>query len=309
MATGGETNRIKFALMSTTWTYEQDDPAGLRAKSTRVLPSEYAPHMAGHLFCPVCFTPLSRTPKVKPLFSNGRRACFAHLPSYAQVTCELRSTKPEGLNFLSEEEAKEAIANAELVVVSSFMNEPPEAALSSGIYDQSDVEDAAGPLTEVAIARHTGDLFRLPSRLSTVSSICRNFDLNLYRYYCLPGNPSPERLVNVLTPISEVVATDDTQRLYWGVIKNSFVAGEYPKPIHLRMTELRCNGAVKDFYLKDIDANQTLKGISDSSVGRIVLFWGRITESGIGLCVARPGWGEYALLPQKYNELLLDREV
>jgi hypothetical protein len=71
------------------------------------------------------------------------------------------------------------------------------------------------------------------------------------------------------------------------------------------MTALKCHPSVKDFYLKDIDGAQAEKGISDNSIGRVVLMWGAITENGIGLCIARPGWGEYALLPAKYNQLLV----
>lgn len=129
MTAGRENNRIKYAFFSSSWAYEDGSPTELRISAKSVLASDYAPHMAGYLFCPVCYTPLFRTPKEKPLFSNGRRACFAHFPSYGGVPCELRSKKPQGLNFSSEEEAKQALANDELVLVSSFMQEPPEAAL------------------------------------------------------------------------------------------------------------------------------------------------------------------------------------
>jgi hypothetical protein len=62
------------------------------------------------------------------------------------------------------------------------------------------------------------------------------------------------------------------------------------------MTELRCHKNIKDFYLKAIDSEQTEKGIGDQSKERIVLFWGKITWSGIGLCIERPKWGEYVLV-------------
>ena len=56
--------------------------------------------------------------------------------------------------------------------------------------------------------------------------------------------------------------------------------------------------------MKDIDASQQSKGIDDGSTGRAILFWGPIKQSGVGLCFARLGWGEYALLPTKYEPLL-----
>ena len=260
--------------LSRTWTFEGGKPAELRKAAKKIMAAEFRPEMQGSIFCPVCCTPLSRTPTDKQMFSNGRRACFAHLPSYSQVHCDLRSKKPEGLRYTSEEEAKQAIAEAELVVVSAFLKEPPEAPLSTGEYDQSAVEDAFGPLTDVAIARHTGDFFRLPSRLSTVSAICRNFDENLLRYYCMPGHTLPERLLDMLTPVTEVVDTTDSPRLYWGEIERSFNAGRTPKPTNLRMTELRCNNAIKDFFLKDSVAAQLPKASRMTP-------WGASSSSGV----------------------------
>lgn len=70
------------------------------------------------------------------------------------------------------------------------------------------------------------------------------------------------------------------------------------------MTQLACNSAVKDFYVKVIDRLQTQKGISHESKGRYLLFWGPIGVSGIGLCAQKLGWGQFALLPEKYEHLL-----
>jgi len=33
--------------------------------------------------------------------------------------------------------------------------------------------------------------------------------------------------------------------------------------------------------------------------------YGKIVASGIGLSISHPGWGEYAVLPEKYNNLLI----
>lgn len=70
------------------------------------------------------------------------------------------------------------------------------------------------------------------------------------------------------------------------------------------MTSLECHKDIKDFYLKSTDASQQAKGINDDTRGRYVIFWGTIEENGIGLCVNRPTWGEFALLPQQYERLL-----
>ena len=298
-------SRIKYALHHSHWTYGEDLSAQLKAEATRVLVSEYTHSMDGKLFCPVCFTHMTRAPKEKNLFSNGRKACFAHLPRYANVECDLRSTKPEGKRYATEEEALEAIARDELVVVSAFQSEAPNSAgLNSGIYDQSLVEDSAGPDSEVAIGRHRGDKFRVPTRISTITAICRSFDTNLYRYYVFPGSTTAVRLIDALVDIASLGQPDDVPRLYFGRITSTNNAGINPKPTNTRMTWLKHHPDVKDFCLKDVDWVQRDRGIDDQSKGRTVVIWGKVTESGIGLCINRPGWGGYALLPEKYDSLL-----
>lgn len=305
MAETDSASRIKHGLYHATWNPRSADVADLKLNARRVPPAEYEPHMDGRLFCPGCFTNIVRTPKDKLLFANGRKACFAHLPSNRHIQCDLRSKKPEGKLFATEELAKQAIADEDLVVVSGFMKAPPDSSdLKGGVYDQTPIEDMAGPLSDVPIARHRGGNFTLPTRLSTVNSICRRFDVNLYRYYFFPGASAAVRLIDAITDVTTVEDTVDSPRLYYGEIVQSFNAGRNPKPSNLRMTELRCHASVKDFYLKDRDGVQSEKGIGDDSVGRIVLFWGVITASGIGLCVERLGWGEYALLPARYDSLL-----
>jgi hypothetical protein len=73
---------------------------------------------------------------------------------------------------------------------------------------------------------------------------------------------------------------------------------------NLRMTYFGHNEDVVDFCLKSPIGQQSEKGIDSSSKGRYILFWGMITRSGVGLCIDRPTWGEYALLPEMYESLL-----
>lgn len=297
-------SRNKHALYLPGWAHAGGDTNVLQTTATPVLATEYETHMEGHLYCPVCFTNLIRTPKEKLFFSNGRRACFAHLSSYKHIACDLRSIKPKGKYYATEEEAKQAIENNELVVVSSFVTQSPSTGeSSSNTFHQAQVEDDEGPVAEVSISRHTGLAFKLPTRLHTVRAICKSFNLNLYRYYLFPGKSAPIRLVDCMADIASVTGTDPNPRLYYGVIMCSNNKGS--KPTNIRMTGLKCHSSVKDFYLKDTDGAQAGKGISDNSIGRIVLLWGAITKNGKGLCIERPGWGEYALLPAKYSKLLV----
>lgn len=297
-------SRIKYALHSRTWDPHVDSHSELRRDATHVVASDYVDSMHGYLYCPGCYTSLTRTPRDKPYFANGRRACFAHLPTNRNVPCDLRSSKPEGKLYLTEEEAAQAVSREDLVIVGSFMRDKPEALIQSGEYDQTPVEDIAGPIADVPIARHRGKTFRLPTRISTVSSLCRRFDENLYRYYVLPGSSAAVRLVDALTDVATVTDPNPTPALYFGEIVSSFNPGRPPKPTNTRMTALRCHPSVKDFHIKVKDQLQAEKGISDTSRGRIVLFWGTVTVSGIGLAAERLQWGEFALLPTKYDSLL-----
>jgi hypothetical protein len=300
-----DNNRIKHALYLEGWTYETGNVQELLLKGRKILTVDFHESMLGSIFCPGCKTSLSRSPKNKPTFSNSRQACFVHLPSYSEVECDLRTPKPEGMKYPTEELALQAIAHDQLAIVSSFMATPPERiSKREEPYSQSAVEDLHGPISEVPISRHSGETFKLPSKISTVAGICRRFDENLYKYYVLPGEVTAARLVSSLTGVEQVEAIDDTPKLYWGEIVSSHNSGNTPKPSNLRMTKLRCSHSIIDFYLKAVDSEQTEKGIGDKSGGRVVLFWGKITWNGIGLCVERPAWGEYALLPEKYDYLL-----
>jgi hypothetical protein len=300
-----DTNRIKYALLLEGWSYEASNIRDLQFKAKQILPEEFHESMIGSIFCPKCNTPLSRSPKNKPIFSNSRQACFVHLPSYANVKCDLRTPKPEGLKYSTEELALQAIADDKLVIVTSFMKTPPERDTDpSTPYNQSAVEDSSGPISEIPISRHSGEFFKLPSKISTIAGICRKFNENLHKYYVLPGDTAAIQLICSLSSIKKIEEPDETPKIYWGEILSSHNAGIKPKPANLRMTRLACHSTVKDFYLKSIDSEQIEKGINDKSTGRIILLWGKITRNGIGLCIERPTWGEYALLPKKYEHLL-----
>lgn len=300
-----ENNRIKFAYFLEDWKFEGGDELLLK-KAKKIVPSDYTQEMAGHIFCPECFTNLSKSPRDKPKFSNGRFACFIHWPSYSHIDCGLRTPKPEGMLYPSEELAKEAIEHGKLAIIHAFRDEPEHKdGGEAKPYDQSAVEELNGPVSSFGISRHRGEKFELPSTISTVAGICRKFDENLSKYYVFPGSEIAKSLSSVLINVKDVTDEDENPRLYYGEIISSHNAGINPKPTNLRMTDIKCNVKVKDFYLKARAAQQEEKGIGDESGGRIVLFWGKISASGIGLCVEKLKWGEYALLPEKYNKFLL----
>ncbi|MCK4155439.1 hypothetical protein HFK88_24910 [Ralstonia pseudosolanacearum] len=263
--------------------------------------------MIDRIFCPECCTNLSRSPKDKAKFSNGRSCCFVHRPTFRDVECSLRTPSADGKRYLTEEDATHAIESDQLAIINAFMQDRPEkAGAALDPYDQSAVEDIEGPLSSVPIARHRGENFELPSRITTVAGLCRRFDKNLYKFFVLPNSNVAKKLANSLVDIATIEEECDVPRLYYGEIIRSYNAGQNPKPTNIRMTELRSHPNVKDFYLKIAASKQEEKGIDNESVGRIVLFWGKIVGSGIGLAANGQSWGEFALLPEKYEKLLLD---
>lgn len=306
MSESESNRRIKFAYHLFSWSYEDGDKSLLRKTAERIIPSDFRLEMDGDIFCPGCYTNLNRIPKEKDHFKNGREAYFSHHRRYTNISCDLKSTKPEGKRYDSFEEAQKAIDDENLVIVSGFLKEKPEIVIDSNSeYNETPVEDIAGPLANVPIARHNGESFTLPSKVTTVNGICRNFDENLYKYYYFPNQSNAIRLIDLLHDIRNVSEETTTPKLYYGRIISTTHLGEYKRPDNIRMTYLSNNQPeVADFCLKLPHKEQESHGIGDKSGGRIVIVYGVVKESGVGLCFNKLGWGEFALLPEKYGNLL-----
>ncbi|WP_397450854.1 hypothetical protein [Pseudomonas sp. NA-150] len=299
--------KIAFAYHLSGWNFDGGNRDTLKA-SQRVAPDEYEEEMMGNLFCPGCYTNVERTPKKKDIFTNQRDPFYRHLNRWQHVACVLRAKRPVGKRYDTWEEARRAIEHEHLAIVKEFLQEKPEVRLApSNEYDETPVEDIEGPLSEVPIGRHEGESFELPSSITTIAGICRNFEKNKDKYFFLPQATHAVKLAELLTAIADVdydiMDSPQTPRLYYGKIIGSHNAGSHDTST--RMTKLVCNSAVKDFYVKLPNGFCRDKGITDNSRGRIVMFFGKITESGIGLAATNLAWGEIALVPAKYNELLI----
>lgn len=304
-----ETNRrIKFALYLEGWCFENGNKEILLKEAVKVVPSEYINEMQDSIFCPVCKTNLNRVPKDKDYTSNGRAAYFSHMRKYSDITCDLRSVKPEGKYYDTYEDAQQAIDDENLVIVKGFLKTKPE--LPEGVageYDQTPVEDQDGPQSQVPISRHHGETFTLPSKITTVAGICRKFDDNLHKYYMFEHQKHPVMLSDLLHDVSTVNEISDSPKLYFGKVESTHHLGKYKMPTNIRNTYLKNdkkNEGVADFILKTMDKEQKAHGIGDDSVGRIVLVYGVVSKNGSGLCFENLNWGEFALLPNKYNHLL-----
>ncbi|WP_298394834.1 hypothetical protein [uncultured Azonexus sp.] len=303
-----DANRIKYALYLREWEFHGGDKAYLRRTADNVPPLDYSADMKGHLFCPECCAPLFRSPEGRDYAADGRRAFYAHTRG-VDTECSLRVKQAEGKRYENEEEARQAIEDGELVLIQSFMTEkpvPPEVD-GPGVYDREPNEDINGLPTLVAIGRHRGEVFNLPRRITTVRGLCRRFEENLYKYFLLPEQQVARTLEDQLIDVRDVSEACDVPRLYFGRIVHSKNMGHGPQNIRMTFLEYPGKEGQKDFCLKATDASSRDHGIDDDSVHRIVIMYGRVTESGIGLCISRLGWGEFALLPERYDYLFEER--
>lgn len=303
-------NRIKFAYFLPTWRFETGSKTVLRANAKAILTSEYQNEMKGEIFCPECCVELFISPSDGKNDANGRPAYFAHSRK-RRLPCGLRVKKREGLNFVDEEEAKQAIDDGLLVVVKEFMKERPVAPKLPGQeYNGPVVEDIDGELAEIPIPRHNGGKVNVPSQITTVRGLSRTFDKNYHKYYFLPGAQYAQLLSDALTDASKVDGVNEVPKLYYGRITESYAMGE-GRPWNVQMTKIEYNSAngYKDFYLKMSVQDSVEHGIDKTAVGRVLLMYGPIVQSGIGLAITDLGWGEFALLPAKYDGVLYPDET
>lgn len=307
MAATATKRKIPYAYHAPGWKYESGNRQTLENSPT-VLPDEYEKEMFGNLFCPSCKTNIERTPKTNDTFTNSRDPFFRHLQKWKHIACVLRAKKPEGKRYETWEEAKKAIDNEELSIISGFLQDKPIVTEEEPHeYDETPVEDIDGELSDVPIGRHQGESFKLPSKISTVAGICRNFEKNLNKYFYLPGAQHAKKLAELLTCVDEldrdILNTQQTPKLYYGKISESWNAGS--RDTNTRMTRMQCSDHVSDFTLKIKNGFARDKGINNESVDRIVLFYGVISRNGGSIGVTDLAWGEIALLPKKYNNLLI----
>lgn len=298
-------NRIKHALYLEGWVYETGDKSVLRREGEKVLINEYQRHMKGNIFCPECSANLFRSPEDRDYASNGRAAYFAHSRGI-DTDCGLRTKRAEGKRYLTEEDAKKAIQDEELVVVKGFIKEKPVSPNNeTEKYDATQIEEQDGPLSNVPIGRHQGESFNLPSKFKTIRGICNKFDENLVRYFFMPNSKYAVQLQDILKNVENITGENESPKIYYGRIVSSHNAGKSSKNIRMTMLKFKSKDYA-DFYLKASDELQREKGIDDDAVGRVALMYGVVTTSGIGLCIEDLGWGEFALLPVKYESLLYE---
>lgn len=304
-----DSNRIKFAYYLPGWVYGVGDKTVLRASAQSILTSEYQNEMKGSIFCPECCVGLFRSPAEGDNDSNGRAAFFAHSRKH-KPPCGLRVKKRDGLRFTDEEEAKQAVDDQLLVVVKGFMKHKPVAPeLPGEAYVGPVVEDIDGELADFPIRRHNGSQIKLPSRITTVRGLCINFNKNYHKYYYLPEAQYPQLLSDALVDVSRVMKVNEKPKLYYGRIKRIRLMGD-GIPTNIQMTRLEYDNEsdYQDFTLKMTIRDSAEHKITEAAIGRVLMMYGAVSRNGTGLAISDLGWGEFALLPAKYESVLYPSE-
>ena len=297
-------HRIAFCYFLESWTFSKDSNEYLKANGEKITPEEYRVEMKGAIFCPECSTPLSRTPEEAEVFSNSRTAHYRHKKTYKHIACSLRVSRTSGLHYDSEEEARRAIQDENLVLVGGWAESPPEVGDGEDPNDlefrQTQIVDPDGPMTEMPLGRHTGRKILLPTKISSVLAICRNFDKNIHRAFYFPDSQYALHLRNVLYDVTRLVEDELPERgnLYFGrIVRYSMLS--HRNIIYLQVENFP---ELKIYTYPKFDER---KKIDSGSLGRVLLFYGVVSNKGEGVprCMTST-WGQYSLLPEQYEKFL-----
>ena len=271
----------------------------LRTLSEEVTPREYDSYMKGLIYCPGCTVPLIRVPQEKEITSSNRAAHFKHKRGFQDIRCGFRTNTPLGKKFSNEESIQKAIEDGELSIISEWIEEPPEIMEpAKGSFDEAQIEDKAGPETEISIGRHDGQHFNVPSVLSSVFSLCRNFTINLPKYFYFPGNQHPVRLIDALISTTDFDKTlAERENLYYGEITG------YLKLNYRNIIKVSCGDNTK-INLFTHPENDTRRNIGKGDRGRWILFHGEVFYKNGQPRAMMDRWGQYALLPEMYEETI-----
>jgi hypothetical protein len=299
-------HRIAYAFYSDDWKYGVDDKDKLEEVSIPIVPEEFSSEMKGKIFCPLCATPLSRSPSRESVTKNNITAHFKHgdKQKYLEsIRCGWRTPSSQGYIYGNEEEARRAVENKDLTIVHDWAEFPPTTSNDiddEGEYNRTAIEDMQGPETELAIGRHRGEKFKVPSRISSIMAVCREFPLNLRKGFYFPNSPYPMMLSDQLYSANSLSATlPQKETLFFGEIE-AYGRLTYRNVIYLKSTN---KVEVKIYTKPDYDER---KGISGEAKSRFLLFSANLYNEGSEDIVACKvlKWGAYSLLPKKYEKYL-----
>ncbi|EKZ9477813.1 hypothetical protein I4513_02565 [Klebsiella oxytoca] len=301
--------RIAYAYYDPEWMKLSHSLAAL--KRNTVEPLAYLSHMKGFLFCPSCYEHLTRVPAdpEKEMTSNEVPAYYKHLKDDDAPPCSLRCGPIQYKKYATQEDAKKAVEDEELIVISGFLQTRPEnnPRVDFGgdeVPIDSHFEREDGKEVSLPIARHNGESFRVPSQITSIQSLCANFIHNYYREIYLldeDGRAKRYRFCDSLKNINELREECDEPRFLFGAV---FRVEKFKghSNIWLRIDN---STPYRDFRIRI--TNDTAEGrgfLNDRNLGRIAMFYSKVNGAGLGFITPELGWGEVALLPDKYDDFL-----
>lgn len=293
-------NSITYAIYNPLWKYGTDHRL-LTIGSKNVVPEDYEPYMRGAIYCPKCFTPLSRNPAFKSLSKNAKTAHYRHLPSFKDVPCPYHTTQQRGINYVNEEITNQADDDPQFKRVKEWAKLPPEQYMSDdrrALYNGIN-HDPHGEISEVAIPRHHGQTLKHPSKIQTVQYICANLDGLLNSAFSLPHIKATLPLKDLLYNAKLIRHNiGDAPQLFYGKITG------FHSQIFRNRTRIQ-TGEHRFLSLYTKDEYDRRKSIDSQCIGRYMMFFGSVQwEDNNKPFIMLDDWGTYAVIPQKYNTQL-----
>lgn len=123
---------------------------------------------------------------------------------------------------------QKAVEDEELIVISGFLesrpdNNPRIDSENESIPIDSHFERKNGKEVSLPISRHNGESFKVPSQVTSVQSLCVNFDHNYYREIYLVDEDSRAKRYRLCDSLKEI---NDIEK---GSTEPSFYFGEFWK--------------------------------------------------------------------------------
>ncbi|SPW26811.1 hypothetical protein [Edwardsiella tarda] len=303
------TRRIAYAYYDPDWI--KGEHTLLALKRNTVEPLAYSLSMKGYIFCPSCYEHITRVPADpdKGMTTNEVPAYYKHLKDDNAPFCSLRCGPIQYKKYASQEDAKKAVEDEELIVISDFLesrpdNNPRIDSEGSEVPVDSHFERKNGKEVSLSISRHHGESFKVPSQVTSVQSLCVNFDHNYYREIYLvgaDGKAKRYRFCDSLKEINDITEESSDPAFYFGTFwKIEKFTGH--SNVWLKINQ---GTSFRDFRVRI--TNDTAEGrgfFNDKNRGRITVFYSRVDEVGMGYMTPQLGWGEVALLPAKYDDFL-----
>jgi hypothetical protein len=296
---GGKSS-ITYAIFNSQWRYGTNEIL-LKVGSSDVTPEDYKQFMQGSIYCPKCFTPLSRSPSKKNINKKNQKAHYKHLPSFKHIPCPYHTIKKQGLNYLNDELTSETEEDLQFKTVKSWAEVPPEKLMDSNkqiTYDGVN-HDPEGDISEVPLPRYMGNKVKKGSNIETVQFICWNIDKLLNVGFTFPN-------MSVTLPLKDLL-------YYTKLIKRNI--SNNPKLFYGKMlsfhrqalsnrTKIECNNG-KSLYLYTNKEWDERKGFNETCLGKFIMFYGAV-EWGEDKkpFIMLNEWGTYASISNKYRPII-----